>query len=94
MQPKNATHATGAVDGLDDMESDDSGTDWESAIEQCEKIIDLCDELPERAEDFNFSVLEKTESIRDWIAEHETVTPAQQDALDNMESGVMRWLEC
>lgn len=71
---------------------DDEMEDWEVALELCESILDSLDELPERAEDFAESVRDRTESIRDWIESHEDVTPAQQIALQNMESGVSRWL--
>lgn len=66
---------------------------WEEAIEQCEAILLSVDDLPERAEDFGISIAEKVNDIKAWIEKNEHVTEAQQEALDNMESGVARWLE-
>ena len=63
-----------------------------SASEQCDRILDLCEQLPSRAEDFGVSIIEKIESIREWITTHDHVTDAQQEALDNMEAGVEKWL--
>lgn len=64
-----------------------------AAIEQCDRIIEKCGEVPDDGEDFADSVIEKAASIRDWIHKHGRVTDRQQTALDNMESGVDRWLE-
>lgn len=61
------------------------------AVEQCDRIFTLCDEMPERGEDFATEVAEKTQSIRDWIVEHDHVTDKQLNALSNMESGLERW---
>lgn len=66
--------------------------DWEAAIEQCDRIFDKCEEVPERGEDFAYSVMEKVESIRESIEKSERVTQGQLTALENMESGVDRWL--
>lgn len=64
----------------------------EEAIEQCDNILELIEELPDRAEDFGDSIRTKVESMREWIVEHDHVTEAQQQSLDNMENGVLRWL--
>lgn len=61
------------------------------AIEQCERIIDMTDELPEAGWDFGESVAEKCRDIWKNIEKHNRVTEGQQDALDNMEDGVSRW---
>jgi hypothetical protein len=63
------------------------------AIEQCERIMEKIHDVPEAGEDFAASVSEKVDSIWQWIEEHGRVTPKQQEALDNMESGLDRWLE-
>ena len=67
--------------------------DWEKAINLCEEIISLLDDLPEKAEDFGYSIEEKVENIQMWIEQNAHVTPSQFDALDNMLSGVNKWLE-
>lgn len=63
------------------------------ACEQCDRIIELCGDLPDEAEEFSESVVEKCKSMRDWIEENGRVTDRQQEALDNMEAGANRWLE-
>jgi hypothetical protein len=64
----------------------------EEALNQCDHILELCDEVPEKGEDFAESVREKVESIAEWIRENEHVTDAQKDSLNNMERGVSRWI--
>lgn len=63
------------------------------AIDQCDLIIEKCEHVPFDGEDFAKSIKEKAASIRKWIQENGKVTKNQQAALDNMESGVDRWLE-
>ena len=67
--------------------------DWEEACEQCERIIEKCDEMPSRAEDFTESVREKVQGIWGTIEVSEEVTENQQNALDNMEAGLDKWLD-
>lgn len=62
------------------------------AIDQCDRIANKCGEVPEEGLEFAESVLTKVNSMRTWIEEHGRVTPKQQAALDNMESGVDAWL--
>lgn len=62
------------------------------ALDQCDHILELCDEVPTKGEDFAESVREKVESIAEWIRENEHVTDAQKESLDNMERGVSRWI--
>lgn len=66
---------------------------WEDALALCDEIRELLDDLPERADDFATSVEEKVDSIAEWIADNEHVTPAQLQALENMKAGCERWLE-
>lgn len=71
--------------------------DWEDAIEQCQEIIRLIDEdvserALDKASDFFEGVREKVADIEETITEHQHVTARQQQALDNMESGVRRWI--
>ena len=67
--------------------------DWEAEIERCNELIDLCDEVPERGEEFASSVQEKAESIAATIEAREHVTERQTQAIDNMMAGVERWLD-
>lgn len=66
------------------------------ALKQIEHIVDMCDEVSEydssEAWDFASSVREKTEDIGATIEERNHVTLAQAEALDNMESGISRWI--
>lgn len=66
------------------------------AQEQIERIIEMCEQVAEydssSAQDFALSVQEKAESIGEWIDEHGDITEKQRDALDNMESGISRWI--
>lgn len=74
-----------------DKSADD--TEWQARLDQCQELLDMLDDLPDRAADFAESVREKTQSIAEWIEENEHVTQAQCEALNNMESGAERWLQ-
>lgn len=63
------------------------------AVEQCDRILEACEDVPERAEDFATSVMEKVESMREWIVKHDRVTPKIAASLENMESAIDRCLE-
>lgn len=66
--------------------------EYADALELADDILADLDELPERAEDFRDSVREKVEGMRDWILENEAVTEKMETALENMKTGVDRWL--
>jgi len=68
-------------------------SDWEIRLIQCARILQMVSQLPDRAADFGDSVSEKVYDMQAWIEDNNHVTAAQQDALDNMESGVERWLQ-
>lgn len=82
----------GGAKPVADLDSSDSGTDWQTAIEQCNRILGMCEEMPDAGYDFAQSVHEKTEDIATWIETHKSVTGKMQEALDNMESGLSNWL--
>lgn len=84
-QPAAATADEEFDDGSELLAADE-------AVEQCDNILELIEELPERAEEFGDSVREKVESMKAWIVEHDHVTEAQQQSLTNMESAVLRWI--
>lgn len=65
--------------------------DPDAALEFCAELIEAANELPERAEDFAASVVEKTESIAEWIDTESRVTEKMASALENMRAGVDRW---
>ena len=57
----------------------------------CNQLVEDAGELPERAEDFAASVIEKAESISEWIEMESRVTEKQATALENMRTDVDRW---
>lgn len=65
--------------------------EWRLRLDQCDEIMDLLDELPERAEEFATSAMETVQDIAAWIQENRAITPRQCAALDNIQSGAERW---
>lgn len=63
----------------------------DDAIEQANRIIEMTQDLPAPGWDFGESVAEKCRSFIETIENSRRVSPAQQQALDNMESGVQAW---
>ena len=65
------------------------------ALAQCQRIQDMIEDLPEdivaKASDFFTSVAEGAHDLAESIERRKCVTPKQQKALDNWESGVGRW---
>jgi len=64
----------------------------EGALNICENILEMLEELPEAAMGFAVSVEEKTKNMRDWIENKEYVTDKQYTALENMKSGCEKWM--
>lgn len=66
------------------------------AQEQVERIVEMCEQVGQYdssdAQEFAESVAEKAELILITIEERNHVTKNQADALDNMESGISRWI--
>ncbi len=62
------------------------------AIEEIDKVLELCEELPERAETFREGVEEKLNGMRDWIEENKHCTDPQATAIENIGDGVRKWL--
>ena len=56
-----------------------------------EMLRDAAD-IPERGEDFAAGVTDTLEDMRAWIEENEHVTEKQQQAIENMQAAVGRWL--
>ena len=67
--------------------------DCREVIEIGKEILSLIDEVPEKGEDFTYSVQEKTEGILNWIVENETYTNKQKESLENMLEGILNWVE-
>lgn len=66
--------------------------DWEDAIRLVGEIEDLAEEVPDAGADFAESVLGKAQSIGETIEDRSHVTENQMAALENMESGLRRWI--
>ena len=67
--------------------------DWEEWDKQAGQLLEKLEDLPERANDFAIGVEEKVEDMRTWANKNKHVTQPMRDALDNMASGVERWLD-
>lgn len=63
------------------------------AMELVDEIESLADDMPSEAQDFTESVLEKASSIAETIEAKNWVTEAQYKAIENMLSGMHRWLD-
>lgn len=75
-----------------------SELDWEAADEQCDCIVELIDdEVPERAwdvaADFFDDIRDKVVAVQETITQTNHVTEKQQQALDNWEAGVRKWIK-
>lgn len=64
----------------------------DKALELGREILEAVTELPSRASDFGDGVAERTRSIMETIESKGFVTKNQTTALENMRSGVFRWL--
>ena len=58
-------------------------------IKDCGSLIAEVD----AARDFATSVKEKLESMREFILDHKWFTSKQKQAIDNMSSGVDKWID-
>lgn len=67
--------------------------DWENALGKGNELLELIEHLPEEAESFARGVTESVKGIMRTIEEREHVTDRQSTALDNMRSGVERWIK-
>ncbi len=68
----------------------DAADEIVAVLEQCDRIIDAAEDVPDRCTDFALSVIEKVASIKEWAEKRGSVTEKQQQALDNMEEGIER----
>ena len=79
------------VDRLEQPEPSLDGS-WQGFRDQCLALLARCEELPERAEDFAGSIIEKVEGMAEWAEENEHATEAMRHALENMADAVERLL--
>lgn len=66
--------------------------DWESRLEQCDRILELCAEIDGAGRDFADDVSEKVESMATWIEANQMSTEKQDDALDSWEAACRKWV--
>jgi len=66
--------------------------DAAEALLQCETLLRMTEDVPEAGWSFAESVADKVRSISETIEHSKRVTDGQQMALDNMETGVAKWL--
>jgi hypothetical protein len=62
-------------------------------LELCDEILELVDDLPEKAEEFADSVRNLVLSMRGSIEQWGRATVGQKTALENVKRGVENWLE-
>jgi hypothetical protein len=77
-----------------DFESDDGDDglpdDVQEWLDTCNRILEECEDVPERAEDFAMSVSERIESMAEWIEENRRITPKMIAAIENMDEALQR----
>lgn len=73
--------------------SRDISAEVNEALQQGEGILAMCDDVPERGEEFAMSVAEGVREVMETIMQRGRVTAEQQRALDNWESGVSAWIK-
>lgn len=81
------------MDGFQDFSSDKRDKlppDVQEWIDTCDRILEDCGDVPERAEDFAISVSEKIESMAEWIEENKRITPKMIEAIENMDEALQR----
>jgi len=71
---------------------DDQSPEVKAALELCDTILGKIEDLPSPAFDFGASIEEKVTGMRAWIDQNSKVTDKMNAALENMLSGVNRWL--
>jgi hypothetical protein len=71
----------------DARESDDC----EEALEQCDRILELCHELPDRRSAQIEELVEEVQAIREMVERTWHLTARQQDKLDHLEDMLLRW---
>lgn len=92
-QPKKGNTADGqGKRTLNAADDDARKADVDEALEQCERIIEMTEDVPDPGIDFAIGTRETTEGIQDTIERTQRVTKNQQEALDNMESALGNWL--
>ena len=66
--------------------------DWQDFVSDCDSLIRMCEDVPERGADFASSVQERVEGMRQWAEENRHVTEKMEAALTRMTDGVAKWM--
>lgn len=64
---------------------------WENAVVFCDEILTDCEGVPDEGQIFAQSVAQKVGDIRGTILRSKRLTLAQEEALQNMHRGILRW---
>jgi hypothetical protein len=79
---------------FEDFDTDESDDDLPEEIQEWldtrNRILEDCEDVPERAENFAISVSEKIESMAEWIEENKRITPNMIAAIENMDEALQR----
>lgn len=72
--------------------------EYEEVLDEIDEVLELCDQVEEiiekpTAQEFATSVRTQVLAIQSNIETFERVSPKQASAIDNWQSGLMRWLE-
>lgn len=67
-------------------------TRWQEALEFCDELLSLLDDLPESADDYVASVSQSVRDMSSWIRSHQRVTDLQWKALGNWQNGAEAWV--
>ncbi len=67
--------------------------DWQAALATAREILGLCGGVPEAGQEYAESVYEKVSAIMETISAKQRVTDRQIVALQNMQDGLVRWID-
>jgi hypothetical protein len=78
-------------DEFDDLDTEsETPDDVQEWLETCDRILEDCEDVPERAEDFAISVSEKISDMVNWMEVQKRVTPKMIAAIENMDEALQR----
>lgn len=79
-----------------ETEWSNDGGDKDEGLELCDRILEKLEDAPDhawdKAYDFFESVETKVKGIRETIEKTGSMTLRQKEAMENMESGVDKWI--
>jgi len=66
--------------------------EWQKTAEKITEALSDLDDLPDRATEYREGVEPKLSSMLEWIEKNKHVTPPMVTTIDNMCSGIDKWL--